>query len=293
MLTEKRTRKPPETFALVEPKQPPRKDKPVEKKRKVTGCDFELIPVPEKYQDPGETYLLYGNFPFRQRELECSSNLSMINDFHFYRGLYTAEYEGQKMIVVKAERRPGKKFPRWKTLIKRMTQGGKKSRELAKVFKEISLGFEAQANVYKFQFILLQLNIFKDYVNKVNTMSQEKGGKEKIAALKAEMDKKKLNLFMGHPYIHLRSSFRGFQTELDEIIVNERFLLVTGYTVETFASTVLSDGLPPLLTMCLEEEADVMQNASNYVPSQKNNHLHSPTIDFSLHTRSNYVIFLE
>ena len=59
MLSEKRTRKPPETFAVVEQKQP-RKDKQVEKKRKVSGCNYELIPVPEKFQDPGETYLLYG-----------------------------------------------------------------------------------------------------------------------------------------------------------------------------------------------------------------------------------------
>ncbi len=65
-----------------------------------------------------------------------------------------------------------------------------------------------------------------------------------MAVMKAEIDQKKRDLFLGFPYINLRSSFRGFQTELDEIIVNDRLLQILGYTTGDFASTVVNEGLP-------------------------------------------------
>jgi len=62
--------------------------------------------------------------------------------------------------------------------------------------------------------------------------------------MRTEIDQKKRDLFLHHPYIHLRSSFRGFQTELDEIIVNDRLLQILGYTTEDFASAVVNEGIP-------------------------------------------------
>ena len=42
--------------------------------------------------------------------------------------------------------------------------------------------------------------------------------------------------------------------------------------------------------MRLDEADDVMQNASDFTHNQEaNNHLKSPSLDFFLHTRSNYV----
>jgi len=273
MISEKRTRKPPEVFEIPE-RRPQQKDKPAEKKRKVSGCNYELIQVPQKHQDEGEIFLVYGNAPFMQKDDRFTSDMSMLNDFHYYRGVYTAEYEGQKMVVIKTERRPEKRFHRWKTLVKKMSQGGRKIKDLAQVFKGISLSFETLA---------------QDYFNKVSTLYAKKGGKEKVAAFKAGIDNQKREMFRDYPYIQLRSSFQGYQTVLEEFIVNERFLHITGYTVESFASTVISDGLPPMLEMRLDESDDIMQNANNYAANQAaNNHLRSPTLDFFLHTRSKY-----
>jgi len=84
----------------------------------------------------------------------------------------------------------------------------------------------------------------------VTKIYAEKDGKEKVAAMKAEVDQKKRDLFLGFPYIHLRSSFRGFQTELDEVLANDRLLQILGYTTEDFASTVVNEGLPTYQLPC-------------------------------------------
>ena len=60
VLPEKRSRRPPEAFEMPERRPPPQKEKPSEKKRKVSGCNYEIIPIPQKHQDEGEVFLLYG-----------------------------------------------------------------------------------------------------------------------------------------------------------------------------------------------------------------------------------------
>lgn len=185
---------------------------------------------------------------------QIGSNFSMLDQFHVNRGVHTAEFEGQKLVSVQTERRPDKRFPRWKTLVKKLNQGGRKGKGIGKLIKDFSVAFEFLTN---------------DYVSKVTKIYAEKDGKEKVAAMKAEVDQKKRDLFLGFPYIHLRSSFRGFQTELDEVLANDRLLQILGYTTEDFASTVVNEGLPTLLTLHLEDDADFVQNASNYNFEQK------------------------
>ncbi len=136
MISEKRSRKPPESFEILERKLA-QKEKKVEKKRKVTGSDFELIPVPQKYEEDSDSFfLIYGvsylfcivyidhfcywkclifqkNLPIMFKDGEFGSNLSMLDNFHLHRGVHTAEFEGQKLVAVQTERRPDKRFPRW------------------------------------------------------------------------------------------------------------------------------------------------------------------------------------
>ena len=47
-----------------------------------------------------------------------------------------------------------------------------------------------------------------------------------------------------HPFIQLRSSFRGFENRLTEMMITESLVQCLGYTVESFVSTVLTEGLP-------------------------------------------------
>jgi hypothetical protein len=274
MISEKRTRRPPEAFQVAE-RKPVQKEKKVEKKRKVTGSEYELIPVPQKYEDSDSFFLTYGNFPLLLKDDQITSNFSMLDQFHVYRGVYTSEFEGQKLVAVQTERKPSTRFPRWKTLVKKMGQGGKKGRELGKFVKDFSMAFEMIAG---------------EYISKVTAIYAQKGGKEKVAAMKTEIDQKKRELFLRYPYIHLRSSFRGSQTELDEIIVNERLLQLLGYSTEDFASAVINEGFPKLLAIHLEDNSDVIQNTGEYGHQQKGEtHISSKTLDFALYTRSNYI----
>jgi len=42
-----------------------------------------------------------------------TSNFSMLDQFHVNRGVYTAEFEGQKLVAIQTERKPNTRFPRW------------------------------------------------------------------------------------------------------------------------------------------------------------------------------------
>ena len=44
--------------------------------------------------------------------------------------------------------------------------------------------------------------------------------------------------------VQLKTHFRGFENRLIEVIINEKFLEMTGYSLEQFISVVLSEGLP-------------------------------------------------
>lgn len=58
ILHDKRSRRPPPVFQPLNISQP-KKQKPLEKKLKLSACQFKLIPVPPKYNDK-ESFLLYG-----------------------------------------------------------------------------------------------------------------------------------------------------------------------------------------------------------------------------------------
>jgi len=273
MNTEKRIRKPPEKFEDIERKQP-RKERQLEKKRKVSGCDYELISVPQKFEDSGTLFLAHGNIPWSIKENEFECNMSLLNEFHLYRGVHVADYEGQKIVVVKTERRTDRRYIRWKTVVKKASQGGSRSKHFATAVQGYCERVEQTAN---------------DYIHKVASLSVQKGGKAKIAELKEEVDNKKRELVTKFPYFQCRSSFRGFQTELDEILVNERFLQIIGFSIETFISTVLSEGLPALLGMRLGSESDMTTTQCRYGHQEGKYKSEAPTIYFCLHSRSNFV----
>jgi len=62
--------------------------------------------------------------------------------------------------------------------------------------------------------------------------------------MKTEVDQKKRGLFLGFPDIHLRFSFRGFSTDLDKVLVNDRLLQILGKSPRDFASAIVNKGLP-------------------------------------------------
>ena len=55
------------------------------------------------------------------------------------------------------------------------------------------------------------------------------------------------NLLNEYPCIQLKTQFRGFENRLVEVIFNENFLQITGYTIDSFISIVLREGLPRYL----------------------------------------------
>ena len=48
-----------------------------------------------------------------------------------------------------------------------------------------------------------------------------------------------------HPFIQLKSVFKGYENHLVEVVCNELLLKVLGYTVDSFVSMILTEGFPP------------------------------------------------
>ena len=59
-----------------------------------------------------------------------------------------------------------------------------------------------------------------------------------------EAEKKISRLFEKYPCIVFNSSKQSSSSKLKEICFNEQYLSELGYSLETFASTVLQEGLP-------------------------------------------------
>ena len=55
---------------------------------------------------------------------------------------------------------------------------------------------------------------------------------------------KKNDLLNKYPCIQLKTQFRGFENRLVEVVLNESFLKVTGYTIDSFISIILKEGFP-------------------------------------------------
>jgi len=59
-----------------------------------------------------------------------------------------------------------------------------------------------------------------------------------------DTEKKKKELFENYPCIQTKYRLKNHQNQLTEILINEMFLMDLGYNVESFADTVLSEGIP-------------------------------------------------
>ena len=58
------------------------------------------------------------------------------------------------------------------------------------------------------------------------------------------LEKKKNKLMESHPSICITSRLRRQNDDITEVSVNQKFLTEIGYTPDSFASTVLQEGIP-------------------------------------------------
>ena len=80
-----------------------------------------------------------------------------------------------------------------------------------------------------------------------STMILEKSEESALIDLK-ESQIKTRNLMKEYPCISLKTHFKGFENRLVEVIVNESFLQIIGYDIDTFISTILKEGFIQYLT---------------------------------------------
>lgn len=77
---------------------------------------------------------------------------------------------------------------------------------------------------------------------------QKENDKKDQSVENVELIKKKKKLMETYPSICFTSKIRGQEDDSLEISVNQKFLSEIGYSTDSFASTVLHEGLPQLFS---------------------------------------------
>jgi len=68
---------------------------------------------------------------------------------------------------------------------------------------------------------------------------------EKLIQISAEMEKKTEKLFKTYPCLLFGAEFeKSGSSRMSDFIFNEQYLWELGYTLETFSTTLLQEGIP-------------------------------------------------
>lgn len=60
----------------------------------------------------------------------------------------------------------------------------------------------------------------------------------------SKTEQKKKDLFEAYPCLELQFRLKNHQSQLNEIIFDERFIKELGYSTDSFITTVLNEGIP-------------------------------------------------
>jgi len=275
MLPEKRIRSQPKPYPVFNVRSS-RKDKYLEKKRKLSSIVYEIIPLPSKYDFNTDALLLYGNIALLQKNNDFFTDFSLLNQFHVYSDIQVKKYHNQRLVSIKVERRIEARFPRWKNVAKKMIKAkDPNAKRWGKAIKSFSVSYEA---------------MMTEYWNKVGKMVLEYNYKEKVEALQAATEERRRELHAHYPCLQFKTHFRGYENHLTEVVLNEKFLQMVGYTPEAFASVVLSEGLPEFIPLNLETNSQFIQNTlENCLKKETNDDFQPLEIEAIVLTKSGYV----
>jgi hypothetical protein len=190
-----------------------------------------MIPLATKTLHPSSVHYLFGDMPVILVDQTLVMDLSLLNEFKAFRDLQAVRMYTQKVLVIKVEDRGTRDFSAWTRLVTelRRTQNS----ELMDWARVI------QTYCQKYQRILgrqcrkkPKSDLRRNYFMQVNE----------------DTEKKKKELFENYPCIQTKYRLKNHQNQLTEILINEMFIKDLGYNVESFADTILSEGIPQIMS---------------------------------------------
>lgn len=151
---------------------------------------------------------------------------SLVNNCVNYRDVQVTKLANQKLITLFTERRKDVQPSDWQFLVNKLkSYNDAESSELAKTIQSFCQDYE--------QTVFAELR------------REDSNGQNESQSSK--VDTRKTKLMENHPSICFTSVLNGQNDGLTEISINQKFLSEIGYSTDSFASTVLQEGIPQLM----------------------------------------------
>jgi len=269
MNSEKRLRNPPKPF-VFQYNNRIHKHKPLEKKQKLLRDNYEIIGLPPKYLPLNDIYLLPGNIPFSQKNDGFITELSWLNEFHVFREVEFLDSDGEKSLVIHVERRTDSRFPRLKNFMDKLLKTrNSEVRSWGKVLKRFCQTCKNTRTSFNPQ--------------KPFEVKEE----EEVFSCPASETQSLINKEVAT--IKFQSYFRGSESHLTQIIVNEKFIQTFGFTPDTFCSLIFTEGLPEIFEVQNENNSDFLYRILEELNMTDKSHKKTSLIEATIKTKSGYI----
>jgi len=232
MLQQKRIRKPPQH--LVVPNLPlMTKKKGAKSKKNIKRCAYQPIPFPTKFICSSKTYCLYNDIVIMEQGDNIVFEPSLLNRFLRFEQIQVSGVSEKKLLHIKVEKRKGLKILSWRQAFKNLCEKGKSLSEWSQLIKQFSEKCEAKGK----DGVLFK----EEEISPINNLT----GDQNI---------RKERLFEENPCFLIKFGNKNGREGISEIVYNQALIHELGYTFDTFASTILQDGIPQLIPF--EDEAN-------------------------------------
>jgi len=289
MNTERRNRNPPKRFFVEHKAIKPRL---LGKKLRIQEENISVIGLPPKYVETNDVYLLPCNIPCCQRDDSFVTDFSWLNEFHVFKEVVKEE-EGS--LVIHVERRTDSRFPRLKNFVKRLLKLRKS--EVKSWGKLMRNYYESCKSVAQRHGLIDQEASEFDVKSEVK-LEEDCGVKLGVKGeydlkptlpLKTEVQGKYFKEKEG--IIQLKSYFRGSESRLAQIIVNENLIKMLGFDQENFISQTLNEGLPEIFSTHDETNSQFLRRLLDELAEVKPGEASRKTsfLETSIKTKSGYV----
>jgi len=289
MNTERRNRNPPKRFLIEHKAIKPRL---LGKKLRIQEENISIIGLPPKYVEINDVYLLPCNIPCSQKDDSFVADFSWLNEFHVFKEVVKEE-EGS--LVIHVERRTDSRFPRLKNFVKRLLKlrksevksWGKLVRNYYESCKSIAQRHELIDQEASEFDVKSEVKLEEDCITKLEVKGEY--DLKPTLPLKTEVQGKYFKEKEG--IIQLKSFFRGSESRLAQIIVNENLIKMLGFDQENFISQTLNEGLPEIFSTHDETNSQFLRRLLDELAEVKAGEASRKTsfLETSIKTKSGYV----
>jgi len=227
------------------------------------------IDRPPRLDDESEVHLLESDLFFGVKGEEVFFDISMLNQFKYITSVEVRKDLSEKVVTVLLESKQLYPKSSWSNF----------SNELDK--KEGSSLKEWAASLRVFG------SRYEAFLKEFEALRKENNMQKKLFLYKMRQQSaaKRLYILSTYPAFEMRYRMKKDEIKLTELCINETFLKEVGYSLETFTSTVLVEGLPQFFPRKPLAELNTIRSfMDNYMVNDNE----TPEIDGELYMKTGY-----